>query len=48
MIAGADQYLMKPAKPLILAAAIEQAISLSSEERWQRMRALAEPVDEGA
>jgi len=42
LLAGADQYLVKPVKPDALVAAIQQAISLSQDERTTRLRALAE------
>jgi CheY-like chemotaxis protein len=42
MFAGADQYLTKPTKPQVLAEAIQRAIALSNEERWQRIRVLLE------
>jgi two-component system alkaline phosphatase synthesis response regulator PhoP len=40
LLSGADQYLVKPVKPLELVAAIQQAVSLNQEERarrWQRL-----------
>jgi CheY-like chemotaxis protein len=42
LLAGADQSLEKPVKPEDLVSAIQQAITLSQEERAARMRALAE------
>jgi CheY-like chemotaxis protein len=40
LAAGADQYLIKPVTPQLLAAAVEQAIALSATaraEHWQRL-----------
>lgn len=48
MFAGADQYLTKPTKPQVVAEAILRAITLSNEERWQRIRALLDDEDEDA
>ncbi len=47
LFAGADVYLQKPVRPLDLIAAIERAITLSEQERAERMRVLAdeEPAD---
>jgi DNA-binding response OmpR family regulator len=38
LLSGADQYLVKPVKPVELVAAITQAIALSQEERARRLR----------
>lgn len=42
LASGADQYLLKPIKPLDLVAAIQQAIMTSVAERRGRMQMLAE------
>ncbi len=42
MLAGADQYLLKPVDPLELVAAIERTIQVSAEERRRRQRELAD------
>jgi CheY-like chemotaxis protein len=42
LVAGADQYLVKPVKPQDLIAAIHRAIALSREERQRRLQELAE------
>jgi CheY-like chemotaxis protein len=39
--AGADQYVIKPVKPLDLVAAIQRAIFASDEERARHLKALA-------
>jgi DNA-binding response OmpR family regulator len=39
---GADMYLVKPVKPQILAATIQQAIKKSPQERARRYQALVE------
>src|SRR6185437_7291106 len=41
LAAGADQYLIKPVTPQLLAAAIEQAIAISEAERVEHWQALA-------
>lgn len=41
LLAGADQYLLKPVDPEALVAAIERAISLGAEEREERLLRLA-------
>lgn len=46
LLAGVDQYLVKPVEPLDLVAAIQQAIALGDDDRRRRMRALAETPDE--
>ena len=40
--AGADQYLTTPVSPQSLIAAIQQAMTLSQQERTRRLRLLAE------
>lgn len=47
LLAGADQYLLKPVDPLALVAAIERAIHLSADERTARLLRLAADGDEG-
>ena len=47
LAAGADQYLRKPIEPEDLVQAIYRAIRLSSEERDQRFRMLAEEQAKG-
>lgn len=42
MLTGADAYLFKPVRILELIAAIDRAIQLTAEERWERFRRLAE------
>ncbi len=42
LAAGADQYLLKPIKPLDLIKAIEQAIALDHAERQRRYEQLAQ------
>lgn len=42
LLAGADQYLLKPVAPLDLVAAIERAIRLGDAEREERLQRLAE------
>lgn len=42
LLAGADQYLLKPVDPLVLVEAIERAIRLGAEERAARMLRLAD------
>jgi DNA-binding response OmpR family regulator len=42
MAAGGDIYLTKPVKPLVLLAAIHDAIVMTTGERERRQRALAE------
>ena len=46
LLAGVDQYLVKPVDPLDLVAAIQQAIALGDAARWQRMQALADAPDD--
>jgi CheY-like chemotaxis protein len=47
LLAGADQFLTKPIKPLDLVNAIQEAIRLSETDRASRMEALAqEPMPE--
>lgn len=46
LLAGVDQYLVKPVDPLELVAAIQQAIALGDQARWQRMQALADAQDD--
>ncbi len=46
--AGADQYLTKPVSPQSLIAAIQQAMTLSQQERTRRLRLLAESGMESA
>lgn len=47
LLAGADQFLTKPIKPLDLVNAIQEAIRLSEADRLGRMQALAqEPMPE--
>lgn len=47
LLAGADQFLTKPIKPLDLVNAIQEAIRLSEADRRGRMQALAqEPMPE--
>jgi CheY-like chemotaxis protein len=41
LLAGADQYLLKPVDPLALVEAIERSIALSREERQHRLRELS-------
>ena len=41
LLAGADQYLIKPTKPQELVEAIQAAIGLSDAERQRRLHALA-------
>lgn len=48
LAAGADQYLRKPVEPMELVQAIYQAIQISTEDRDQRFRALAEEQASGA
>lgn len=43
--AGGDQFLTKPVIPRELAAAINQALLISDQERTQRLRRLAEEDD---
>ena len=45
LLAGVDQYLVKPVEPLDLVAAIQQAIALGDDERRRRMQALADATD---
>ncbi|MFI5273342.1 MAG: response regulator transcription factor [Ktedonobacterales bacterium] len=45
LLAGVDQYLLKPVDPMELVTAIQQAITLGDDERRRRLRQLA---DEGA
>ncbi len=40
LAAGADQYLVKPVRPLDLVAAVRQALAVSMVERDQALRAL--------
>ena len=42
LAAGVDQYILKPVEPSELIEAIQRAITLSTEEREQRFRKLAE------
>lgn len=42
LAAGADQYLIKPATPQKLVAAIQQALTISEEERFQSWQKLLE------
>lgn len=42
LISGADEYLLKPVKPLDLITIIQRAIGVSEEERQRRMQQLAE------
>lgn len=42
LASGADQYLVKPTKPLDLIAAIQMALRQSAAERKERMRQLAD------
>jgi CheY-like chemotaxis protein len=42
LLAGADQYLLKPVTPLDLVAAIERAIRLGEAERAERLLRLAD------
>lgn len=46
LLAGVDQYLVKPVEPLDLVAAIQRAIELGDDERQRRMQRLAETPDE--
>lgn len=48
LLAGADQYLLKPVDPLALVEAIERAIRLGAEERAARMLRLAAGEDDDA
>ena len=48
LLAGADQYLLKPVDPLALVKAIERAIRLGAEERAARMLRLAASGDNDA
>jgi DNA-binding response OmpR family regulator len=41
MLSGADVYLYKPVKMVELLAAIERALRLTENERWQRQARLA-------
>jgi two-component system, OmpR family, alkaline phosphatase synthesis response regulator PhoP len=41
LLAGADQYLLKPVDPLNLVEAIERSIARSQEERRHRLRELS-------
>ena len=45
LLAGADQYLLKPVDPLVLVEAIERAIHLGAEERTARLLRLADDDD---
>lgn len=45
MAAGGDIYLTKPVKPLVLLAAIHDAVTMTANERAQRQRLLAEGHD---
>ena len=45
LLAGADQYLLKPVDPLALVQAIERAIHLGAGERAARMLRLADEDD---
>ncbi len=45
LLAGADQYLLKPVDPLALVEAIARAIRLGEEERAARMLRLADEDD---
>lgn len=44
LAAGADQYLLKPIKPIALLAAIERAIALGYTDRHQSYQELAEEL----
>ncbi len=46
LASGADQYLLKPIKPLDLVAAIQRAIMTSEEERLRRLRDLVASHDD--
>lgn len=46
LLAGADQYLLKPVDPLALVEAIERAIQLGEAERAARMLRLADGEDD--
>ncbi len=43
---GADQYLIKPVAPRNLVAAVQQAVSISTQERSQRLQALLDETNE--
>ena len=46
LLAGADQYLLKPVDPLALVEAIERAILLGAEERTARLLRLADDEED--
>jgi DNA-binding response OmpR family regulator len=46
LLAGADQYLLKPIDPLALVAAIERAIRIGAAERAERLQQLAAESEE--
>ncbi len=41
-LSGVDEYVTKPFKPSALGAALERAMKITAQERWQRMWELAE------
>jgi DNA-binding response OmpR family regulator len=43
---GADQYLIKPVAPRELVAAVQQAVSISAQERSQRLQSLLDETNE--
>jgi DNA-binding response OmpR family regulator len=43
---GADQYLIKPVAPRELVAAVQQAVSISAQERSQRLQSLLDETSE--
>ncbi|MFI5271984.1 MAG: response regulator [Ktedonobacterales bacterium] len=45
MLAGADQYLLKPVDPLALVEAVERAIRVGADERAERLLRLAQGGD---
>jgi len=42
LVSGADEYLLKPVKPLELMAVIQRVIGVSEADRQQRMQQLAD------
>jgi CheY-like chemotaxis protein len=46
MATGADVYLTKPVPPQELLAAIQRAITLTADQRSQRMQSLADTTDQ--
>lgn len=44
ILSGADQYLVKPVRPVALLQAIQTALITSNEQREQRMRNLANDI----